>query len=273
MKQLSSTARKLLEIAPAWMVEASAIAMHHYEKVGKSGEVMVKDDDSPLTRADLEVDDLIVRLLSQHFGNVPVVTEERAASHAQSLSRGKFFLVDPIDGTKEFIGKRGEFTINIGLIEDGQPTAGIVCAPALGVCYTGALGEGAWESGIGAEDRRPISVAVPDNAALRVVASRSHLTEETKSFIAANPVSECKNAGSSLKFCLLAKGEADLYPRFGPTMEWDTAAGDAVLRAAGGFVSAMDGSPMAYGRESCRNGWFIAGARGVEFTTPDDLAG
>lgn len=254
------------------MVEASAIAMRHYEMVGEATEVMIKDDNSPLTRADLEVDDLIVRLLSQQFDKVPVVTEERAASHAQSLSGGTFFLVDPIDGTREFIGKRGEFTINIALIEDGQPAAGIVCAPALGVCYAGAAGEGAWESDIGAEDRRSISVAVPNNAALRVVASRSHLTRETESFIAANCVSECKNAGSSLKFCLLAKGEADLYPRFGPTMEWDTAAGDAVLRAAGGFVSAMDGSPMAYGKESCRNGWFIAGASGVEFTMPEELA-
>ena len=269
MKQISPTARKLLDLAPACMAEAAAIAMRHYNAVGDDARVMVKDDDSPLTLADLEVDALIGRFLLEHFPDIAVVTEERAASHEQRLSDGMFFLVDPIDGTKEFINKRDEFTVNIALIEDGRPIAGIVCAPALGTCYSGLVGEGAWLSGLGGESGKPIAVATPDNRALRVVASRSHLTEETKTFIDANPVAECKNAGSSLKFCLLAKGEADLYPRFGPTMEWDTAAGHAVLLAAGGFVSAMDGEPMAYGKENYRNGWFIAGASGVEFTTPD----
>ena len=271
MKQLSPNARKLLDLAPACMAEAAAIAMHHYDGVGDETKVMVKADDSPLTLADLEVDALIGRFLLEHFPDIPVVTEERAASHEQNLFGGTFFLVDPIDGTREFINKRDEFTVNIALVEEGRPVAGIVCAPALGTCYSGVVGEGAWEGSIGAEGGTPIAVAVPDNSALRVVASRSHLTDETKAFIGANPVAECKNAGSSLKFCLLAKGEADLYPRFGPTMEWDTAAGHAVLLASGGFVSAMDGKPMAYGKEDYRNGWFIAGAEGVEFTTPDEL--
>ena len=272
MKQLSQTVDKLLDLAPGCMAEASAIAMRHYNSVDDETRVMVKADDSPLTLADLEVDALVGRFLLEHFPDIPVVTEERAASHAQNLSGGMFFLVDPIDGTKEFINRRDEFTVNIALVEDGKPAAGIVCAPALGSCYFGAVGKGAWLGGLDGTDMRPIAVAVPDNGALRVVASRSHLTDETKAFIDANAVAECKNAGSSLKFCLLAKGEADLYPRFGPTMEWDTAAGHAVLLAAGGFVSAMDGRPMAYGKKDYRNGWFIAGARGVEFTTPDALA-
>ena len=176
-----------------------------------------------------------------------------------------FLLVDPIDGTKEFINKRDEFTINIALLENRTPIAGVVCAPAIGRSFTGLVGVGAFEVDMETGAAKPIKVSAPDNAALRVVASRSHLSKETQEFIDAHPVADMKSAGSSLKFCLLATAEADLYPRFGPTMEWDTAAGHAVLLAAGGFVRNLDGSPFLYAKKEFRNSWFIAGADGVEY--------
>ena len=264
MNELNSSmvASRLMELAPDLMTRSATIALKHY---GNLGEVITKDDNSPLTMADLEVNALLCDVLEKEFPSIPVVTEERAESHDLDAGSGMFFLVDPIDGTKEFINKRDEFTVNIALIEDGRPVAGIVCAPALGTCYSGLVGEGAWLSGLGGEESKPIAVAVPDNSALRVVASRSHLTEETKTFIDANPVAECKNAGSSLKFCLLAKGEADLYPRFGPTMEWDTAAGHAILSAVGGKVEEISGEPLHYGKADYRNPFFIAYTAGTRF--------
>ncbi len=266
--KMSNPAELLLSHALPWMRQASRIALAHYEKVGKSLEVMSKSDDSPLTLADLEVDAFLGSVLQETFPGIPVVTEERAASHDLDVSTGFFFLVDPIDGTKEFINRRDEFTVNIALLQNGVPLAGIVCAPALGSCYAGRVGQGAMEIDLGTGKTSKISVAVPDNTALRVVASRSHLSTETQAFINANKVVDMKSAGSSLKFCLLAKGEADLYPRFGPTMEWDTAAGHAVLLAAGGFVNNLDGSPLCYAKTDFRNPWFIAGAGDVVLRMP-----
>lgn len=257
--------RKLLGFADDWMEKASAIAMSHYTSFNADSGVMKKSDDTPLTRADLEVDAFIGAALASAFPDIPVVTEERAASHDLDVSGTSFFLVDPIDGTREFINKRDEFTVNIALVHDGAPIAGIVAAPALGAVYCGLVGDGVWLD-IQGEGRKPIAVGKPDNEALMVVASRSHLSEETSAFIAANKVANTRNAGSSLKFCLLARGDADLYPRFGPTMEWDTAAGHAVLLAAGGFVNTLDGKPLTYGKAEFRNPWFMAGACGVEYS-------
>ena len=245
------------------MVEASKIAMSHYRSFDRDSGVMTKDDASPLTKADLEVDAYLCDVLEAAFPDIAIVTEERASSHDLEVATGLFFLVDPIDGTKEFINKRDEFTVNIALVENGKPIAGVVCAPAINRCFLGAVGTGAVEIDMVSGASHPIHVSIPDNKALRVVASRSHLSPETREFIDAHPVADMKSAGSSLKFCLLATGEADLYPRFGPTMEWDTAAGHAVLVAAGGFVNNLDGSPLAYAKAEFRNPWFLAGATGT----------
>lgn len=247
------------------MAKSTEIAMQHYSNMGA---VMQKDDKSPLTAADLEVDQYLFAELSKEFPQIPIVTEERAQSHGLDVSTGMFFLVDPIDGTKEFINKRDEFTVNIALVKDGKPIAGVVCAPALKLCYTGAVGLGAFEEDMSSGKTKPIKARTPDNDALMVVASRSHLTEETKAFIQANNVADTKSSGSSLKFCLLARGDADLYPRYGPTMEWDTAAAHAVLVAAGGSIVNLDGTPLEYAKESFRNPYFIASSNGVKYAMP-----
>ncbi|QKV18764.1 3'(2'),5'-bisphosphate nucleotidase CysQ [Oricola thermophila] len=229
-------------------------------------DVAIKEDNSPVTEADLAVDNLLFPALTERYPEIPVVTEERAATQSIEPGRGRFFLVDPIDGTKEFINKTGEFTINIALIEDGHPVAGIVHAPAAGRMFVGTSSGGAYEID---EDgtSREIRVRACE-ANLTAVASRSHMTEDTELFISENKIGNCVNAGSSLKFCLVAAGEADIYPRFGPTMEWDTAAGHAVLSAAGGRVLTCDGSPLSYGKPKFRNPYFIAASPTARYTIP-----
>lgn len=254
------------------MEKSSEIAMRHYANIdtGKC-DVMTKADASPLTEADLEVDRYLYEELAKAFPDIPVVTEERSQSHSLDVSSGMFFLVDPIDGTKEFINKRDEFTVNIALLENGKPIAGVVCAPALNDCYLGqvdnvdGVNKGASLLNLQTKISTPITVSKADNEALLVVASRSHLTPENQKFIDDNNVADTKNAGSSLKFCLLAKGEADVYPRFGPTMEWDTAAGHAVLLAAGGTVNNLDGTALNYAKADFRNPNFIAASQSAQF--------
>jgi 3'(2'), 5'-bisphosphate nucleotidase len=234
-----------------------------------------KADSSPVTEADLAADRLIGDGLAAAFPGIPAVTEEHAASHAETGHR-RFFLVDPLDGTKEFIQRRGDFTVNIALIEDGIPVMGVVYAPAKGRLFLTRGAGGAVQERIDAEGRpvagsvSPVRVSTPDNAALVVVASQSHRDRATDDYIARYRVAEFTSAGSSLKFCLLACGEADFYPRLGPTMEWDTAAGQAVLRAAGGEVLRFDDhSPLAYGKPDFANPFFLARAPGVELCPPD----
>ncbi|MFQ5567558.1 MAG: 3'(2'),5'-bisphosphate nucleotidase CysQ, partial [Paracoccaceae bacterium] len=204
-----------------------------------------KADASPVTEADLAADRLIAAGLAGAFPEIPAVTEEQGTSHGQTGHR-RFFLVDPLDGTKEFIRRRGEFTVNIALIEDGVPVMGVVHAPAIGRMFRSRAAGGAVEETVGqdgaplAGSRRDLRVSTPDNDALVVVASKSHRDRATDDYIARYRVADFKSAGSSLKFCLLAAGEADFYPRLGRTMEWDTAAGHAVLRAAGGKVLRFD---------------------------------
>ena len=230
-------------------------------------EVKTKSDDSPVTAADEAADALISAGLRAEFPDMVVVTEEQADSHSQNADR--FIIVDPLDGTKEFIKRRGDFTVNIAYVENGVPLRGVVYAPARGrLFYTDADGHSVEETGPFAKDRpgptRPLSVATPDNHALRVVASKSHRDQATDDYIAKYAVAECKSAGSSLKFCLVATGEADLYPRLGRTMEWDTAAGDAVLRGAGGQVVRFDDHrPLTYGKPGYENPFFFAFAPGV----------
>jgi 3'(2'), 5'-bisphosphate nucleotidase len=249
-------------------IEAGARIMEVYG-AGDLG-LRAKDDESPVTAADEAADAVISAGLREAFPDVPLITEEQAASHAQSAQ--SFLIVDPLDGTKEFVQRRGDFTVNIAWVEDGYPRLGVVYAPAKGrLFYTlpggGAVEEEGPHDPARAGHLRPISVGMPDNRALMVVASKSHRDAATDAWIAAYAVRDMTSAGSSLKFCLVATGEADLYPRLGRTMEWDTAAGDAVLRAAGGLVVRMDDrTPLTYGKPGWDNPHFIAHAPGVILT-------
>ncbi|MGO4914548.1 3'(2'),5'-bisphosphate nucleotidase CysQ [Pseudogemmobacter sp. W21_MBD1_M6] len=230
-------------------------------------DVRSKSDDSPVTAADEAADALITQGLKAAFPDVVLITEEQAASHR--LQAPNFIIVDPLDGTKEFVQRRGDFTVNIAYVENGVPLRGVVYAPARGrLFYTDAGGASVEETGdldknrIGTTAR--MAVAMPDNGALMVVASKSHRDQATDDYIGKYNVKDMTSAGSSLKFCLVATGEADLYPRLGRTMEWDTAAGDAVLRGAGGHVVRFDNHmPLTYGKEGYDNPFFIAYAPGV----------
>jgi len=230
-------------------------------------EVKIKSDESPVTEADEAADALISAGLRAAFPDVLLVTEEQAASHSENAD--SFIIVDPLDGTKEFINRRGEFTVNIAYVENGVPVRGVVYAPARGrLFYTDANGK-SWEESGGFDKQlagplAAMSVSVPDNGALLIVASKSHRDQATEDYIAKYHVKDSKSAGSSLKFCLIAAGEADLYPRVGRTMEWDTAAGHAVLLGAGGQVVRFDDhTPLTYGKPGYANPFFIAYAPGV----------
>ena len=214
-----------------------------------------KGDLSPVTDADLAAHCILVNRLEALLPDCPVVSEEDAASQAHRRGSGRFWLIDPLDGTKEFIACNGEFTVNIGLIEEGRSVLGMVYAPAIDALYRGGPGIGAWRS-IGAQTSA-IQVGGADGAC-RVVASKSHLNAETQAFIdRLGPVSLVQ-AGSSLKFCRVAEGRADIYPRLAPTCEWDTAAAQAILEGAGGVVLDLQGRPLRYGKPDVRNPSFIA---------------
>ena len=247
-------------------LQAGAKIMEIYE--ADDFDVRVKSDESPVTVADEAADALISAGLRAAFPGITLVTEEQAESHAERAET--FLIVDPLDGTKEFINRRGDFTVNIALVEGGVPTRGVVYAPAKGrLFYTDAAGQTVEETGpfdpARAGAKHPVTVKTPDNAALLVVASKSHRSPELEAYIAQYAVADSKAAGSSLKFCLIACGEADLYPRLGRTMEWDTAAAHAVLTGAGGAVVRFDDlSPLSYGKEGYANPYFIAYAPGVD---------
>lgn len=213
--------------------------------------VALKQDQSPVTLADERAEHIILDYLTRDFSDIPAIAEESVAAGRIPDIRGRsFFLVDPLDGTREFIEHRDEFTVNIAYIHNGAPVAGIVFAPALGIAFTGEGGEArklVISDNFTVSDRSIIAVrGRPDR--LLALASRCNSSPRTDSFLAENAVSACTSIGSSLKFCLLAEGKADVYPRFTRTMEWDTAAGDAVLRAAGGSTVTLDGHPLAYGK-------------------------
>ncbi len=217
-----------------------------------------KEDASPVTEADERAEELIVPRLRALAPEVPIVAEEAVAGGAVPAIGDRFWLVDPLDGTREFVGRNGEFTVNIALIEHGVPVLGVVLAPALGRCYSGVRGQGATldEAGV----RRPIACRAVPAAGLTVVSSRSHGDAAAlQAFLAGRRVAGQTCTGSSLKLCLVAAGEADLYPRLGRTMEWDIAAGHAVLRAAGGEVRRVDdGQPLRYGKAGFENPHFFA---------------
>ena len=230
-------------------------------------DVRAKSDDSPVTAADEAADALISEGLRAEFPDIPLITEEQAETHGQAAST--FLIVDPLDGTKEFVQRRGDFTVNIAYVQNGVPIRGVVYAPAKGrLFYTTADGRSVEERapfGDNPGERLPVGVnPMPDNRALMVVASKSHRDAATDNYIGQYGVRDMTSAGSSLKFCLVASGEADLYPRLGRTMEWDTAAGDAVLRGAGGKVVRFDDhTPLTYGKPGYENPFFIAFAPGV----------
>ena len=257
--RLAATLRRLA-------LEAGAKIMQVYE--AEDFEVRAKSDASPVTEADEAADAHIAAGLAAAFPGILVVTEEQAETHGRRADT--FLIVDPLDGTKEFVQRRGDFTVNIAYVEDGVPVRGVVYAPAKGrLFYTDAEGRSVEEAGphdVAAPGPvTPLSVSAPDNAALMVVASKSHRDQATDDYIARYSVADMTSAGSSLKFCLVAAGEADLYPRLGRTMEWDTAAADAVLRGAGGrMVRFDDHGPFTYGKPGYENPFFIAYAPGVE---------
>ncbi len=256
----------LIPVMRSLAIEAGAKIMEIYGS--DDFDVKVKSDDSPVTAADEAADAIISAGLRAAFPDVMLVTEEQSDSH---LAKGDTFLiVDPLDGTKEFIHRRGDFTVNIAYVENGVPQRGVVFAPAKNrMFFTQVDGQSVEETGAFAVgdvgDTKPINVADSDNDALLVVASKSHRDQATDDYINKYKVKDSKSAGSSLKFCLIATGEADIYPRVGRTMEWDTAAGHAVLLGAGGNVVRFDDhTPLAYGKEDFANPFFIAYAPKVE---------
>jgi len=251
----------LIEALLAAAVAAGRAALDIY-RAGFT--VTRKADQSPVTAADHASEGIILERLAQLAPAVPVVAEEAAAAGSIPQVHGQFFLVDPLDGTKEFIDRRGEFTVNIALIRDRAPVLGVVYAPVGGVLYAGNVGTArAFRCSHPAEaaaagEREALHVRAVPAAGVTAVVSRSHSTPQTDAYLSHYSISDRVSVGSSLKFCLVAAGEADLYPRLGPTMEWDTAAGHAVLAAAGGKVLAPGGVPLAYGKPGFRNSFFIA---------------
>ncbi len=254
---MSFDPEKLLPEIVALADKAGAVIMEHYR-----GEIEVKTkaDASPVTAADEAGEAVILEGLARLAPKIPVVAEEKvAAGDIPEIGDGRFWLVDPLDGTKEFISKNGEFTVNIALIDQDGPLMGVVLAPARDKSWWGWRGHGAYMRDSDGETKN-IQVRPAPAGGLTAVASRSHSDEATEKFLDQVGATERMSAGSSLKFCLVAEGKADIYPRFGPTMEWDVAAGHAVLVAAGGHVTTLDGKPFGYRKPSFRNTGFIARA-------------
>ena len=247
--------RALIEaLLPAVRAAGNAI-MDVYRRPPQSD---AKADGSPVTEADARAEAILLDALGQHAPDTTVISEENAASH-HLVAPDRFFLVDPLDGTREFLKRDGQgaFTVNVALIEGGEPVLGIIHAPARDALFAGIVGESAWE--IVGEEWRPIRVAPDGNEAI-ALASVSHKDRQTEDWFEQAEIGSVTRIGSSLKFCLIASGEAHLYPRFGPTMEWDTAAGDAILRAAGGMVTDATGASFRYGKANYTNGPFLAQA-------------
>jgi 3'(2'), 5'-bisphosphate nucleotidase len=245
-----------LESVIALVTTASSEVLDVYRR---PFEVEIKDDGTPLTEADLRSHRVLAAGLGPLLPDTPVISEESPAAAQTGAGRPRFWLVDPLDGTKEFVRRTDEFTVNVALIENGRPVLGVVSAPALGTLYAGIPNETAFRIDPGGQ-REPIRVR-SGSEALVVVGSRSHGDpRRMEEFLAGREVQQFLAVGSSLKFCRIAEGAADLYPRFGRTMEWDTAAGHAVLLAAGGRVETLDGQPLGYGKPGLDNPHFVARA-------------
>jgi 3'(2'), 5'-bisphosphate nucleotidase len=288
--QLAAAACEIARNAGKAILEVYA---HADTVAGKN--IQHKADTSPLTEADLRAHHVIARALQLLTPHIPVVSEEDDASHAHRNARGEFWIIDPLDGTKEFIARNGQFTVNIALVRQGAPVLGVVYAPVLDELFwsepivsegaqvdVGAVTQASGEKNATAHtdqsfharstmralshiqnQTRVLHVATPEQQAgkpMRVLASRNHMNEQTHNFINALGAHELVQAGSSLKFCRIAQGLADCYPRLGPTCEWDTAAAQAVLEAAGGFVRTLDGARLLYGKSEVLNPSFVASA-------------
>ncbi|MBC6443998.1 MAG: 3'(2'),5'-bisphosphate nucleotidase CysQ [Alphaproteobacteria bacterium GM202ARS2] len=248
--------KALLGQLGALAIDVGAFLVHRRGS-GESLNIRSKDDKTPVTDGDVEAERRITDALATLTPQIAVVGEEAVSDGGLSAVPSRFWLVDAVDGTRSYMKGGDEFTVNIGLIEDGIPTAGIVCAPSLdgGRCFMGAQGIGAFvcSTAQGTDAMQAIRVSSEEGA---ILVSRLHETDSTlKAFLAKHP---CRKVGSSVKFCLVACGEASSYPRFSPTREWDTAAGDAVLRAAGGRTVGADGKPLAYGKAGLHNPSFLA---------------
>ncbi len=251
----------LLELARRAARRAGAAILEVYEAAGEPA-VRRKADHSPVTRADEVAEKLILETLAEGAPAIPVIAEETCDREGvPGTTPPRCWLVDPLDGTKEFLRRNGEFTVNIALLEGDRPVLGVVQVPTLGLTFAGA-GPGTATRQQGSAPPEPIAARpVPRRGAV-VVHSRSHEHEaKLAEFLATLDAPVPRVAGSGVKFCLIAAGEADLYPRFGPTMEWDTAAGQAVLEAAGGSVTTWEGTPLRYGKPGCRNTGFMARGR------------
>lgn len=261
------TAAQILTNAAA---KAGAAIMAHY---GATDEIAYKDDNSPVTQADRDANEILEAALRDFMPTIPIVSEETAADRNAPLGR-PFFLVDPLDGTKEFIKKRSDFTVNVALIDDGFPCFGLVYAPARalltvtvadGVAIETKMQPSADGADLNTLEHRRLHARAADPGALTALVSLSHLDAKTEEFLRGFSISERTGAGSSIKFIEIARGNADIYPRFGPTMEWDTAAGQAVLEAAGGHVVDSKGARFSYGKTSAglKNSNFVAWGRTV----------
>ncbi len=232
--------------------EAGKVIMEIYQH---NPEARLKDDRTPVTEADTAAEAHILKGLAEVCPEIPVISEEAAAEGNVPDVGDRFFLVDPLDGTREFLSRNGEFTVNIGLIVDGAPMVGVIYTPAKSRMFRGQSGQGAEQAELDPDGTQAdaswtaIEARTPAQGSLVAVASRSHRNDKTNQILEERGATEIVSAGSSLKFCLLAAGEADLYPRMGRTMEWDTAAGQAILVSAGGSVVTEDGEPLAYGKK------------------------
>ena len=249
----------LASLLPQVLGAVAAAGTAILEVYATAHEVEYKADDSPLTRADRAAHEILATRLAAIAPQVPVLSEEATANHARAVrgSWREYWLVDPLDGTREFISRNGEFTVNVALVRDHRPVLGVVAAPALGLTYYAAEGLGAFrrQDGGPPEPIRARRAAEP----LVVVGSRSHRGDSLDAILAQLGPHELRPMGSALKFCLVAEGSADFYPRLGPTSEWDTAAAQAVLEAAGGAVTTLDGSPLRYNeRDTLLNPHFMA---------------
>jgi 3'(2'), 5'-bisphosphate nucleotidase len=247
------------------LTEIAVAASRAILKNAGIGTVRSKADGSPVTAADEAADTLIHDSLARLVPGLPVISEEAATRQAPSpIAGGSYFLVDPLDGTSDFIAGRNEYTVNIAIMTDRAPVLGIIVAPALGLIWRGVVGQGAvrlaFGTGVASIPPQTIHARQPAPASLTVMVSRSHLEPRTKAYVDQLPVGTLEPSGSSIKFCRLAEGSADLYPRLAPTHDWDTAAGHAILTAAGGKVMAPSGAPLVYGSKDLIIPAFVAWA-------------
>ena len=255
---MTATREQLLEAARRAALRAGEAILEVY---ATAFDVQQKTDNTPVTAADLAAERIIVRMLTEAAPEIPIASEELVEAEGLPPWAARFWVVDPLDGTKEFIARNGEFAVLIALVEDGIPVLGVIHGPALGVTYA-AYGPGTATRQTNGGRPEPICAGPPGPGGLVVIHSRLHEnSRRLAEFLQPFPVRERKKCGSALKFGVIAAGEADLYPRFGTTMEWDTAAGQAILEAAGGRVETLVGTPLRYGKPGLKNDGFLAWGR------------